>query len=125
MESIQEIIKDIDYAIGKFDWGKSFLDAKAIGILNNYKQRLLDVADVKSDMFFLEEILWQIVKSNDHVNDWSLQMITDWLREYIAKCPVSESEREDYINGRNENFFPSQDELFDYLGIEKPEVSNV
>jgi hypothetical protein len=36
----EQFVKDMEYALGKFDWGKSFLDADAIRILNEWKIKL-------------------------------------------------------------------------------------
>ena len=37
---IKEIEKDIDYLFKKINWGASFLDAKAIEIMNTLKQKI-------------------------------------------------------------------------------------
>lgn len=39
-EKRKEFRKDLDYALNKFDWGNSCLDAKAISILNEWKIKL-------------------------------------------------------------------------------------
>lgn len=38
----QKFFKDLDYALGKFDWGNSALDADAIRILNEWKSVLIE-----------------------------------------------------------------------------------
>lgn len=38
--TIEEFINEMDYSLGRFDWGKSPLDARAIDFLNTWKQKL-------------------------------------------------------------------------------------
>lgn len=40
---LKSIVDDLNYALDKFDWGQSALDAKAIGILNTIKRRILEL----------------------------------------------------------------------------------
>ena len=39
-DELKEFITELNYALDKFDWGNSFLDAKAIGILNTWQKKL-------------------------------------------------------------------------------------
>ena len=41
MKTAKEINEDIEYVFGKINWGTSFLDAKAIKIMNELRQHIL------------------------------------------------------------------------------------
>jgi len=40
-EKRNKFIEDMNYALSKFDWGNSFLDAEAINILNTWRKTLI------------------------------------------------------------------------------------
>ena len=42
-KKILEFKKDLNYALGKFNWGNSCLDAEAITILNEWAKRLVEI----------------------------------------------------------------------------------
>jgi len=54
-EKIDEFKKDLRYALGKFNWANSCLDAQAITILNEWSKRL-DEIEEEFIKIILEEI---------------------------------------------------------------------
>jgi hypothetical protein len=39
-DTADKINKDIEYLFSKIDWGESFLDARAVDIMNNLRKRI-------------------------------------------------------------------------------------
>lgn len=67
--------------------------------------------DIYSDRFFLEEIIFRILKGE---NDYALVLLTDWLSEIVLKSPINnEIERKFYSEkqGEKEYYLDSEETL--------------
>jgi len=84
------------------------------------------MAEVKimSDRFFLEEIVFKLEKAEDHggyLLEGPIQMLKDWMKEFIEELPLSEEERTAYIEDHYagdplaERYFDSEMALKEYL----------
>lgn len=76
MNTVEGLIERIDYALGKFDWGKSALDAKAIGYLNTWRG---DMLNIEAEISELKCYLDQLVLAREEGNDIAIDEI---LSEY-------------------------------------------
>ena len=51
MKTKKEIIEDIRYLFSKINWGQSFLDAKAIDIMNTLTRDIEEISETKIEMY--------------------------------------------------------------------------
>lgn len=49
MKTAAEIIEDLEYLYSRIDWGKSFLDARAIRIMNSLPDDIRNLEDKQND----------------------------------------------------------------------------
>lgn len=57
-EQLKKLKEDLHYALGKFNWGASALDADAIRILNEYPKKLDELIVQSADV---NKIRWRLI----------------------------------------------------------------
>lgn len=106
MKTKKQILNDLGYALGKFDWGKSPLDAKAIDILNTIAGDIDKAMDYRVD--FMADLFTRFMdtlpsKDALEIKDGDEYPLQDKVKEAYKEFLLRELESQDIKEAVDEN----------------------